>query len=240
VSQTEVIAAEGLAKKAAAADRIAAQARVEVAELGTREASEQAKALLIEAEAAKSAAALAAEGVYAEIFQKAKAMADGKMADAEAQNALNQAINQLTPEAQAHLVDLARITMTPEAIRESMKAVEKIQGINITSMDGMAGAFGGGAQGGGVDGGAGGNGGNNPMAQLVNAIMMLKMSEPLLDKVIAGVNGDKGIAKNMPGAPTVVFDTEAAPVAQVVVPEQNNQPPQQGGRKKPSAGMQPG
>lgn len=231
-----VIAAQAQAEEAAASERIAAQARVEVAELSKREAAEQAEALRIEAQAAKDAAILAAEGAYAEIFQKAKAAADGLLAEAEAKAAMNQAVNQLSPEAQAHLVEMARVAMTPEAIRESMKAVEKIDGISITSMDGLAGAFGGSAAGGVAADGAVVAGGN-PMHQLVNALMTYKMAEPLMDKLIANVGGDKGIARNIPGA--VVVDTAEAPLPQAPIAEQNNDKPARGGRKN-AAGMQPG
>lgn len=218
--QIEVIAAEGDAQKVAAAERIAAEARVAVAEMGKREASEQAEAVLIEARAAKEAAQLAAEGSYADLFQKAKAVADGKMADAEAQKALNEAINNLSDEAKRHLVEMARIQMTPEAIREAMKAVEKIDGISITSMDGVAGAFGGAA------GGGAGNGGGaaNPMDQLVSALMTVRMAEPLLEKVIKNVGGDAGIARNLPGASVVTDAPAMVALSQVVAPEQGNDP----------------
>lgn len=230
--QIEVIASEADAQKAAAAERIAAETRVAVAEMGKREATEQAEAVLIEARAAKEAAQLAAEGAYADVFQKAKAVADGKMADAEAQKALNEAINNLSDAAKQHLVDMARINMTPEAIREAMKAVEKIDGISITSMDGMAGAFGGVA--GTVDGGQN-NGGGDPMAQLVNGLVRYKLTEPLLEKVIGSVGGDKAIARNVPGAQSaeVVAPAAVPALAQTVVPEQNNVRPQ--GAKKPGA-----
>lgn len=193
--KTKIIAAETAAQEASASERIAAEARVYVAQQSKLEAQEQAEALLIESQAAKEAAQMAAEGAYAEIFQKAKAVADGKMVEAAAQNAVNDAINKLSPEAMAHLVEIARVQITPEAIRESMKAVEKIGNISVTSMDGVGGAFGGAA---GAPAGGGDN--NNPMAQMLNAIMAYRMVDPILSKVIDNVGGDVNIAKNLPGA----------------------------------------
>ena len=89
----------------------------------------------------------------------------------------------------------------------------------------MAGAFGG-ASGNGV---VTANGASSPMDQLVNAMMTVRMAEPLLDKVIRNFGGDVGIARNVPGAAATVTAAETVALSQVVVPEQDN------GAKKPAA-----
>lgn len=214
--QIDVITATAAAEKTAATDRTAADTRLYVAQKGTETAKVEAEALKIESLAAKEAAEQAAEGAYAEVFKKLKAVADGKSEDAKAQESLNEALSKLSPEAMKHLQDLARISVTPEAIRESMKAVEKISAINITSMDGMSGVFGGAA----ANQNGNGNGGviaadpNNPMGQVVNAIMSARMAEPLLARLISSVGGDPAIAKNVPGISPGAMPTPPAPLAQ--------------------------
>ena len=94
---------------------------------------------------------------------------------------------------------MARVEMTPRAIHESMRAVEKIQGINITSMDGVAGMFGGAA---GVSTGNGATstgGGNDPISQILSGLLSYQMAGPVMKKVIESVNGDVDIAANVPG-----------------------------------------
>jgi len=207
--QIDVIAATGAAEKLAATDRTAADARLYVSQKNAETAEVDAKALLTEAQAAKEASVLAADGTFAETFRKLEAIAAGKSADAKAQLEVNEALSKLSPEAMLHLQNIARISMTPEAIRESMRAVEKIGGINITSMDGMSGMFGAAANQNGGGGGIIPSDPSNPMAQMVSALMMAKMSEPLLKKIIDGVGGDTDMARFVPGT----MPPPAAPVA---------------------------
>ena len=87
--QIEVIAAETEAGKAAASEKITAEARLLVAEKSAEaariEAAGLAEAVKIEAAAESEAAEVRARAAYQEEFQKRKAVADGMGAEADAQ-----------------------------------------------------------------------------------------------------------------------------------------------------------
>jgi len=226
--QIQVIEAEAEAEKEAAAGRIAAQNRVFIAEQGKLEALAEAEAIRTNAQAAKDAAALEAQGAYEKAFQILKAQADGKAAEAVAQAALNEAVNKLSPEARQYLVDMARVEITPEAIREAMKPVEKIGNISVTSMNGGLGGMFGGAAGVDADGKAvAGPASGGMMGEIVQAMLYAEAAKPMLARALEQFGGDKKIADNLPGASSA-FAASVVPADTVVVPEaqeQNNAQP---------------
>ena len=196
--QIEVIAAETEAGKAAASEKITAEARLLVAEKSAEaariEAAGLAEAVKIEAAAESEAAEVRARAAYQEEFQKRKAVADGMGAEADAQRKLYEAQNALSEEARAHLVNLERVKITPEVVGKMGAAFEKVGHFSITSMDGMP------LQG-GIPGAANGHAGGGVIDQVLNAYLNMLVTKPLLDKVVTGLGGDAGIAGFLPDLP---------------------------------------
>ena len=61
------------------------------------------------------------------------------LAEAERERVMNEARNALSPEARAFETGLKRLGIIPDALRESMRAVEKIDSIRIFDAGGMMG-----------------------------------------------------------------------------------------------------
>lgn len=111
--QTTVIAAKQEAERAATDITVRAEAE-------RRAAEDQAEARRVLAEAEATAAT-----------SKAEAIRQIGEAEAAAEELRNKARNALSPEAREQEVRLAQIRVLPEALRESMKPIEKIDSIRI-------------------------------------------------------------------------------------------------------------
>ena len=148
-------AAEALA--VAAEERVATAKAKEIAErerevtviAAKREAEREATGITVTAEAERRAAedraqaiTTLAEAEAVAAASKAEAIVKLGQAEAESETMMNQARNALSVEARAYEADLRRLAMIPEALRESMKAVEKIDSIKIFDAGGMIGAHG--------------------------------------------------------------------------------------------------
>lgn len=154
------------AAKAAEALAVAAEERVitaqakEVAErdrevtviAAKKEAEKEATGITVTAQAERQAAEDRATAIttLAEaeaVAARSKAEAITKLGEAEAarEKVLNEARNALSIEARAYETGLKRLDMIPSALRESMRAVEKIDSIKIFDAGGMMGANGNGS-----------------------------------------------------------------------------------------------
>ena len=141
-------AAEALA--VAAEERVATAKAKEIAErerevtviAAKREAEREATGVTVTAEAERRAAEARAAVSRAEAIEKLG------QAEAERERVMNEARNALSAEARAYETGLKRLGIIPEALRESMRAVEKIDSIRIFDAGGMMGGMmGGGANG---------------------------------------------------------------------------------------------
>src|SRR5690606_30244829 len=107
--------------------------------------------------------------------------------EAEGKRAINEADNILSPEIIALQVKKALIEALPEIIRESVKPMERIDGIKIMHVEGLGGGNGGG------NGHASGGGEGSLADQLVSSALRYRSQAPLVDAVMKELglqNGD--------------------------------------------------
>ncbi len=159
------------------------QKQVELLE-ARKEAERQAIAVKVGAEAEKAAALDKAEAVR--IAAEAEAEAEKLRAaaaeiryrvDATGTSALNEASNMLDAEQTAMRIRLALIEQLPGIIRESVKPMERIEGIKIYQVEGLGAT--------GAQSGAGAGAGNGNLAdQVVNAALRYRGQAPLLDALM--------------------------------------------------------
>jgi flotillin len=155
--QSEALAAAKAAEALAVAaeERVATAKAKEIAErerevtviAAKREAEREATGITVTAEAERRAAedranaiTTLAEAEATAAASKAEAIEKIGRAEAERERVLNEARNALSAEARAYETGLKRLGMIPEALRESMRAVEKIDSIRIFDAGGMLGA----------------------------------------------------------------------------------------------------
>ena len=108
--------------------------------------------------------------------------------EAEGQRLMNQANNILTPEARMSAMRLRLIDKMEGIIRESVKPMERIEGIRILQVDGL---------GGGGNGNAGGafgsSGGEASLADsVVNSALRFRAQAPLVDQLLREIGVDGG------------------------------------------------
>jgi uncharacterized membrane protein YqiK len=105
--------------------------------------------------------------------------------EAEGQRLMNQAQNVLTPEARLSAMRIRLIDKMEGIIRESVKPMERIDGIRILQVDGLAG-------GGGSTGYGGGNGEASLADSVVNSALRFRAQAPLVDQLLREIGVDGG------------------------------------------------
>ena len=182
----ELIAARKNAEKSAVAALVAAETE-------RKEAEERAAAARIrtESEAARTRAIAEADAEAETVMASAARLrAD---IEAAAQSAMNEADNLLSGEQVAMKVKLAIVDRLQEIIRESVRPMERIEGIKILQVDGL-------------NGGAGGSvtvpGGNNDnlAEQVVASALRYRAQAPILDALLQ----ELGLASSDPGGLTAL------------------------------------
>ncbi len=160
----------------------------------SQDAERDALRIRVAAEAEKFAAADRGAAVRSE----AEAWADGDKirslaakirheVEAEGTRLMNQAQNVLTPEARMSVMRMRLIDKMEGIIRESVKPMEKIEGIKILQVNGLGGS---GGQIGAESGGAG------LADSLVNSALRFRAQAPLIDQLLREIGVDGGdIAK---------------------------------------------
>ena len=117
--------------------------------------------------------------------------------EAEGQRLMNQAQNILTPEARMSAMRLRLIDKMEGIIRESVKPMERIEGIRILQVDGL-----GGGGGGGMSGGSG-SGEGSLADSVVNSALRFRAQAPLVDQLLREIGVDGGdlgkVARGMLG-----------------------------------------
>lgn len=173
----ELIEARKLAEQNAIAITVAAEAE-------KLAATDRAEALRIDAEGVAAKAKVEAQGAAEAEKLRAEALRQVYAAEAEGQRAINEAANLLSPEQIAMQVKQALIKALPEIIEQSVKPMERIEGIKILHVDGLHGGARNGADG-------AGSSGAGIADQAVEAALRYRTQAPLLDALMRelGLNG---------------------------------------------------
>lgn len=236
-NQSEAQAAADVARAAAvsAEERVFTTREVEVAErrkvidlIAAAQAAERDALRLTHAAAAeKSASADRGAAIRAQAeadadADKIKSMAFrvSSAAEAEGLRLLNEAHNILSPDARASALRLRVVDKAEGIIRESVKPMERIEGIKILQVDGLLG--GGNGHGGNGDGGAGAGFADG----LVNSALRFRAQAPIVDQMLREIGLDgadinrmmAGVA-GVTGLPAAAGGATALPPAPVVDPD---------------------
>ncbi len=220
-SAAKAIADEALAKAVAAEEEVKKVRETAVAErskavrlVQAREQAEQdAIAITVAADAEKKAADDRAEAIRIAATADADAIRIRALADeeryrveAEGQRAINEARNALN-DAQINLeTKLELLRRLPQIIEESVKPMQRIDGIKIVDVRGMGAVAGGGA----ASSGDSGSGGGNLASSVVDHALRYRAQRPLVDALLKEVGldlGDLGGLVNPPDASTDEGDT---------------------------------
>lgn len=110
--------------------------------------------------------------------------------EAEAQRWMNEAQNVLTPEARNSALRMRLVEKAEGIIRESVRPMERIEGIKILHVDGL-----GGGSGGGGDGGGGGFADG-----VVNSALRFRAQAPLVDQLLREIGLEGGDIQRLAGA----------------------------------------
>lgn len=157
-------------RQTAEADRAKQVALIAAAQ----DAETKAVELTVRAKAEKEAAELQA----AAIIELAEATRKKGLAEAEAQRALNDAINVLSDEQTSLKFKLALLQSLPAVIEKSVEPMKSIDGIKIIQVDGLnRGATAG-------DVAAGGANGGNLAEQALSAALTYRTQAPLIDSLL--------------------------------------------------------
>ncbi len=114
--------------------------------------------------------------------------------EAEALSLMNAAHNMLTPEARMSALRMRLVEKAEGIIRESVKPMERIEGIKILHVDGLGGS-------GGGHGGDNGNGGGGNFADgVVNSALRFRAQAPLVDQLLREIGIEGGDIQRLVGA----------------------------------------
>ncbi|MFN5164822.1 MAG: flotillin domain-containing protein, partial [Pseudomonadota bacterium] len=103
-------------------------------------------------------------------------------AEPEATRLMNEAQNVLTPEARASALRLALVNKAEAIIREAVRPMERIEGIKILHVEGLAGG-----------GGGGGDGGGGGFADgVVNSALRFRAQAPIVDQLLREIGLEGG------------------------------------------------
>ena len=204
-SEAQAEAERARAEAVTAEERVFTAREVEMAErkkaielIATAQAAERdALRLTAAAQAEKDAsadrgAALRAQAEADADAEKIKAMAMRVRAEieAEAQQLMNAAHNMLTPEARMSALRMKLVEKAEGIIRESVRPMERIEGIKILHVDGL------GSSGGsnGVDAGGG-----NFADGVVNSALRFRAQAPLVDQLLREIGIEGGDIQRLVG-----------------------------------------
>jgi uncharacterized membrane protein YqiK len=114
--------------------------------------------------------------------------------EAEAMRLMNEAHNMLTPEARMSALRMRLVEKAEGIIRESVKPMERIEGIKILQVDGLGGS------GGGHNGDGGHNGGGNFSDNIVNSALRFRAQAPLVDQLLREIGVEGGDIQRLVGS----------------------------------------
>ena len=111
--------------------------------------------------------------------------------EAEAARMMNEAHNMLSPEARMSALRLKLVEKAEGIIRESVKPLERIEGIKILQVDGLGGGGGGSSKGEG--------GGGNFSDGVVNSALRFRAQAPLVDQLLREIGIEGGDIQRLVG-----------------------------------------
>ncbi|RYY62689.1 MAG: flotillin family protein, partial [Comamonadaceae bacterium] len=207
-SQSEAQAEAEIARALAisAEEKVFTAREVEMAErkkaidlIGAAQVAERdALRLTSAAQAEKSASADRGDAVRAQAEADADADKIRSMAmrvraeiEAEALQLMNTAHNMLSPEARMSALRMKLVEKAEGIIRESVRPMERIEGIKILQVDGLGGSGGGGH-------GDGGHGGNFSDS-VVNSALRFRAQAPLVDQLLREIGIEGGDIQRLVG-----------------------------------------
>ncbi len=168
--------------------------------IGARQSAErEGLRLTLAAAAEKSASADRGAAIRAQAeadadADKIKSMAHRVRAEieAEAMRMMNEAHNMLSPDARMSALRMRLVEKAEAIIRESVKPMERIEGIKILHVDGLGGSSGGG-------GGEGMNGGGGFADGVVNSALRFRAQAPLVDQLLREIGIEGGDIQRLVG-----------------------------------------
>lgn len=204
LAQAEAEAAR--ANAVAAEEKVFTAREVEMAErkktveliAAAQAAEREALRLTVAAQAEKAASADRGAAIRAQAEAdadadriRALAMRVRAEIEAEAQRLMNEAHNMLTPEARASALRMRLVEKAEAIIRESVKPMERIEGIKILHVDGLGGGGGG--------GGGGDMGGGGFADGVVNSALRFRAQAPLVDQLLREIGLEAGDIQRLAG-----------------------------------------
>ena len=114
--------------------------------------------------------------------------------EAEAMRLMNEAHNMLTPEARMSALRMRLVEKAEGIIRESVKPMERIEGIKILQVDGLGGSSG------GHNGDGGHNSGGNFSDNIVNSALRFRAQAPLVDQLLREIGVEGGDIQRLVGS----------------------------------------
>ncbi len=208
-SEAQTAADEARAAAVAAEERVFTAREVEMAErkktielIGARQTAEH-EALRLTSAAAAEKEASADRGAAVRAQAQADADAEKIRAlsmrvrseiEAEAARWMNEAHNMLSPEARVSALRLKLVEKAEGIIRESVRPMERIEGIKILHVDGL----GGGGHGHNGDGGSSSGGGFSD--GIVNSALRFRAQAPLVDQLLREIGLEGGDIQRLTAA----------------------------------------
>lgn len=175
------------ARRTAEADRAKQVALIEAAQ----EAETQAVQVTTKARAEREAAQMQATA----IVELAEAARKKGLAEAEAQRALNDAINTLSSDQTSLKFKLALLQALPAVIEQTVEPIKAIDGIKIIQVDGLN------RGGPAVEGGVAASGSGNLAEQAMSAALSYRAHAPLIDSLLQEIGLSGGSLNGLvPGA----------------------------------------
>ena len=113
--------------------------------------------------------------------------------EAEALRMMNEAHNMLTPEARMSALRMRLVEKAEGIIRESVRPMERIEGIKILHVDGLGGSSGGGGNGDGANG-------SNFADGVVNSALRFRAQAPLVDQLLREIGIEGGDIQRLVGS----------------------------------------
>ncbi len=127
--------------------------------------------------------------------------------EAEALRWMNEAHNMLTPDARASALRLRLVDKAEAIIRESVRPMERIEGIKILHVDGLGG-------GGGGHAGVGDGNGGGFADGVVNSALRFRAQAPLVDQLLREIGLDAGdLGRLTAGATSTAMTATGAPAS---------------------------
>lgn len=206
-SEAQALAETARALAVAAEEKVFTAREVETAErrkaielIAARQVAErEALRLTAAAQAEKDASADRGAAVRAQAeadadAEKTKALAMRVRAEieAEALRLMNEAHNMLSPEARLSALRMKLVEKAEAIIRESVRPMERIEGIKILHVDGLGGS-------GGAAASADGHGGGNFADGVVNSALRFRAQAPLVDQLLREIGLEGGDIQRLAG-----------------------------------------